>query len=159
MKRLKISKYLKRNKVDGFENRRVIKSKRQAPNYKKILTNAEFFQKQVGVFKCPDKSCKCCTTLLLRHLYTFKNVDKTFNLKIHFTCDSSNLLYIVICPKCGKEHTSETGIDKTGPRDRVQVYQQHIRQPEYQKLKAEEHLKTCVKDTFKIFPLIYLQSS
>ena len=29
---------LKRNKVDGFENLRVIKSKRQAPNLKRILT-------------------------------------------------------------------------------------------------------------------------
>ena len=33
---------LKRNKVDGFENLRVKKSKRQAPNLKKILTKAEF---------------------------------------------------------------------------------------------------------------------
>ena len=37
---------LKRNKVDGFENLRVIKSKRQAPNLKKILIKAEFSQKQ-----------------------------------------------------------------------------------------------------------------
>ena len=37
---------LKRNKVDGFENLRVIKSKRQAPNLKKILTKAEFSQIQ-----------------------------------------------------------------------------------------------------------------
>ena len=80
MKRLKISKCLKRNKVDGFENLRVIKSKRQAPNYKKILTNAEFFQKQVGVFKCPDKSCKCCTTLLLRHVDKNIQFEDTFHL-------------------------------------------------------------------------------
>ena len=46
---------LKRNKIDGFENLRVIKNKRQAPNIKKILTKAEFSQKQVGVFKFPDK--------------------------------------------------------------------------------------------------------
>ena len=46
---------LKRNKVDGFENLTVIKSKRQAPNLKKIITKAEFFQKQAGVYKCPDK--------------------------------------------------------------------------------------------------------
>lgn len=29
---------LKRNKVDSFENLRIIKSKRQAPNFKRILT-------------------------------------------------------------------------------------------------------------------------
>ena len=38
---------LKENKENGFENLRVIKSKRQAPNLEKILTKAEFCQKQV----------------------------------------------------------------------------------------------------------------
>ena len=113
--------YLKRNKEDGFENLRVIKSKRQTPNLKKILTKAEFSQKQVGVFKCPGKRCECCASLLLGNSYTFKNVDKTFNLKAHFSCDSSNLLYIVTCPTYGKEYTGKTGIGKTKLRDRVRV--------------------------------------
>ena len=110
---------LKRNKVDGFENLRVIKSKRQAPSLKKILTKAEFSQKQVGVFKCPDKRCECCASLLLGNSYTFKNVDKTFNLKAHFLCDSSNLIYSVICPTCGEEYTGETGAGKTKLKDRI----------------------------------------
>ena len=84
-----IDKYvecLKRNKVDGFENLRVIKYKRQTPNLKKILTKTKFSQKQVGVFKCPDKKrCECYARLLLGNSYTFKNVDKTFNLKAHFS--------------------------------------------------------------------------
>ena len=122
---------LKRNKVDGFENLKVIKSKRQAPNLKRILTKAEFSQKQVGVYKCPDKRCECCASLLLGNSYTFKNVDKTFNLKTYFSCDSYNLLYIIICPTCGEEYTGETGIGKTKLRVRAQVYRQHIRQPEY----------------------------
>ena len=33
-------------------------------------------------------------------------------------------------------------------RERARVY----RQPEYQKLKVEEHLRTCGKGIFKIFP-------
>ena len=88
---------LKQNKVDRFENLRVIKSKRQASDLKKILTKAEFSQKQVGVFKFPDKICEYCASLLLDNPYTFKNVDKTFNLS-QFSCDSSDLLYIIICP-------------------------------------------------------------
>ena len=110
---------LKQNKVDSFENLRVIKSKRQAPNLKKILIKVEFSQKQVEVFKCSDKRCECCASLLLGNSYTFKNVDKTFNLKAHFSCDSSNLLYIVICPTCGEEYTGETGVGKTKLRGRV----------------------------------------
>ena len=46
---------LKRNKVGSFENLMVIKSKRQTPNLKKIITKAVFSQKQVGVFKYPGK--------------------------------------------------------------------------------------------------------
>ena len=44
-------------------------------------------------------------------------------------------------------------------RDRARVYRQHIKQPGYQKLKVEEHLITCGKCTFKIFPLLQMQRS
>ena len=71
---------LKRNKVDGFENLRVIKSKREAPNFKTVPTKSEFSQKQLGVFKCPDKRCECCTRLILGNSYTFKNADSSFHL-------------------------------------------------------------------------------
>ena len=68
------------------------------------------------------------------YIYTFKNVDKTFNLKTCFSCESYNLLYITICPTCGEEYTGETGVGKAKLRDCVRVYRQ-LRQPEYQKLK------------------------
>ena len=89
----------------------------------------------------------------------FKNVDKAFNLKAHFSWDSSNLLYIIICPTCCEEYTGKTEIGETKLRDRVRIYRQHIRQHEYQKLKVEEHLRTCGKGTFKIFPLLQMAGS
>lgn len=52
----------KQNNVDDFENLTLIKDNRQVPNLKKVLTKAEFSQKQVGVFECPDKRpvfCPC----------------------------------------------------------------------------------------------------
>ena len=91
---------LKWNKVDSFENLREIKCKRQVSNLKNILAKAEFSQKQVGVFKSPDEICECCANLLLGNSCIFRNVDKTFNLKARFSCNSSNL-YIIICPTCG----------------------------------------------------------
>ena len=148
---------LKRNKVDGLENLRVIKNKRQAQNLKKILTKAVFSQNQVGVYNCPDKRYECCASLL-GNSYTFKNADKTFNLKTYFSCYSYTLFYIIICPTCDEEYTGETGIGKTKLRDRVRVYRQHIRQPEYQKLKVEEHLTTCGKGTFKLYRRIFHHS-
>ena len=86
-------------------------------------------------------------------------MDKRFNLKVHFSCDSFNLLYIIICLTCSEEYTGETGIGKARLRDQVRVYRQHITQPEYQKLKVEDHLKTCGNGTFKIFPLLQMRSS
>ena len=153
---------LKRSKVEGFENLRLIKIKRQARNLKKVLTErfkVEFCQKQVGVFKCPDKRCECCASLLLGNSYTFKSVDKTFNLKAPFACDTSNLLYVAIYSTCCEEYTGETGIGKTILRDRVRVYRQHIRQREYQKLKIAENLRTCCKGSFKMFPLLQMRCS
>ena len=55
--------------------------------------------------------------------------------------------------------TGETGNGKTKLRDSVSGYQQHIRQPEYHKLKVKEYLRTCGKGTFKTFPLLQMQSS
>ena len=98
-------------------------------------------------------------SLLLGNSYIFKNADKTFSLKVNFSYDSSNLLYVIICPTCCEEYTRETGIGKTKLSDRVRVYRQYIRQPEYQKLKVEEHLGTCGKGTFKIFSLLQMRSS
>ena len=82
----------------------------------------EFSQKQVRVFKCPDKKCECFTSPLLGNSYTFKNFDKTFNLKAHFSCDSSNLLCIIICHTCGEEYTGKTGVGTIKLSDHVRVY-------------------------------------
>ena len=35
------------------------------------------------------------------------------------------------------------GKEKTKLRDRVRVYRQHIRQPQYQQLKVEGHVRVC----------------
>lgn len=115
----------------------------------------EFSQKQVRVFKCPDQKCECFTSPLLDNSYTFKNLDKTFNLQPLSTCDSSNLFYVVICPTCDERYTSYTGIDKTKLRDHLRFFRKHIRHPGDQNLKVEEYLRTCDKGTFKNCYLIY----
>ena len=43
-------------------------------------------------------------------------------------------------------------------RDRVRVYRQHIRQPEYQQLKVEGHLRVSGNEEFQIFPLFQIRS-
>ena len=80
------------------------------------------------------------------------NVQITFKLKNRFTCDSFNLIYVVICGTCKEEYIRETGQGKAKLRGRVSVYYQHIRQPQYQQLKVEGHLRVCGSGEFWIFP-------
>ena len=56
------------------------------------------------------------------------------------SCNSFNVIYVLICSGCSEERTGETGVGKTRLRDRVRVYRQHMKQPELQKLKVEEHI-------------------
>ena len=44
---------LNTNNVPGFESIKLINSKRQRPNLKKLLTKAEFSNEEVGVKKVP----------------------------------------------------------------------------------------------------------
>ena len=71
-------------------------------------------------------------------------------LKKRFTWDSFNLICAVICDMCKEEYLGETGEGKTELRDRARVYCQHIRQPHYQQLKVEGHLKVCGNGKFRI---------
>ena len=75
------------------------------------------------------------------------------------TCDSSNLFYVVICPTCDERYTSYTGIDKTKLRDHLRFFRKHIRHPQNQNLKVEEHLRTCGKGTFKNCHLLYAKKN
>ena len=137
---------------NGFYNIKLIQSKRQSPNLKKLLTKAEFGEVLLGTFKCSDKRCECCNYILISDHYTFKSVQITFKLKNRFICDSFNLIYVVICGTCKEEYIRETGQGKTKLRGRVSVYYQHIRQPQYQQLKVEGHLRVCGSGEFQIFP-------
>ena len=56
------------------------------------------------------------------------------------------------------EYVGETGINRQKLRDRVRIYRRHIRQPKYQMLKVEEHLRNCGNGQFKIFPFLKMRS-
>ena len=81
---------LENNNVSGFHNIKLMKSKCQSANLKKILTKAEFGELLSGTLNCSDKRCECCNYLLINDHYTFRNVQTTFKLKTRFTCGSFN---------------------------------------------------------------------
>ena len=90
--------------------------------------------------------------------YTFKNIQITFKLKNCFACDSFNPIYVAICDTCKEEYIGETGEGKNKLRDRVRVYRQHTRQPRYQELKVEGHLRVCGNEELRTFPLLQMRS-
>ena len=147
------------NYVNIFKNIRLIHTKRQPPNLKRILTNSLFTNNITGVFKCLDSRCLSCQQLLLEILYTFKNVGKQFFLKRKITCDSRNLTYVLICSTCEEQYIGETIIGDSKLRDRVSIYRQHIRQPDHKKRQVEKHLRTSGKGNFTIFPFLPLSSN
>ena len=50
--------------------------------------------------------------LLINDHSTFENVQIIFKLKNRFTCDSFNLIYVVICHICKKKYIGQTGEGK-----------------------------------------------
>ena len=51
------------------------------------------------------------------------------------SCNSFNVISVLICSGCLEEYIGETGVGKTRLRDRVRVYRQHLKQSEHQKLR------------------------
>ena len=70
-------------------------------------------------------------------------------LKNPFNCESSNLIYVAICKGCKEEYKRETGCLV---KERINIYRQNIRQPQYQQLAVEEHLHTCGETESFMFP-------
>ena len=57
---------------------------------------------------------------------------------------------------CNKEYIGQTGGQL---KERLSIYRQHIRQPEYEKIEVERHLQTCAKGIFKVFPFFKMKEN
>ena len=148
---------LQRSGVPGFKDSILLHSRRQAPNLKRILTKAAFSEKTPTADMCKKPRCECCKHILISDHYTFKSGYR-FELKRTMTCDSADVIYVLICQGCMEEYIGETGEGNTKIRDLCRVYRQHIKDKQYQMLKVEEHVRNCGKGNFKIFPFLQLNS-
>ena len=138
-----------------FNGKKLINSMRQAPNLERLLCKSKFMpvQEHFHVNSC-GKNCVCCPYLLKAFSYLFKRVNKVFFLKNNFNCESRNLIYVVICQGCQEEYIGETGCLV---KERISVYRQHIRQPQYEQIKVEEHLRFCSSGEFQMFPFLQIK--
>ena len=109
------------NNDNGFKNIKLIHARQQPLNLKRILANSLFTNKTAGVFKSSGSRCLCYKQLL-EISYTFKNIGKQFFLKTKMTCDSRNLVHVVICWTYKEKYIDETGIGDSKLWDRVRIY-------------------------------------
>ena len=132
-----------------------INCKRQAPNLERILCKSSFSPSNSisGVKNC-NKSFVCCQYIKEGIEYTFKTVDKKFEIRIPFNCESKNLIYVVICSGCKEEYIGQT---QTMLKERLNTYRQHIRQPELQQINVEGHIRTCGGGNFKVMPFFAIR--
>ena len=130
-----------------FQRKKLVKSTRQAPNLGRLLCRSKFESqhKYHEVENCGKKWVNC-PYLLKASLHQFKQANKTFFLKNFFNCESSNLIYVAIC-QGWKEYEGETGCLV---KERINIYRQHIRQPQYQQLAVEGYLRTCGDRKFHV---------
>ena len=70
-------------------------------------------------------------------------------VKNSFNFESSNLIYIAICEGCKQEYKAATGCLV---KERINIFREQIRQPQYQQFAVEERLRTCGNGKFLMFP-------
>ena len=107
-----------------LENVSNIKSNRQGPNVKQLITQARFNDEPiVGPHKCASPRCKCFDDTKETRIINFHKVDRDFTIRNDMNCESENLIYALFCKSCNKCYIGETG-DKL--RSRMRVHREGI---------------------------------
>ena len=118
-----------------FQREKIVKSMSQASNLERLLYGSKSESKHKNnKVKCCGKNCISCPYLLKASLYQFKRVNKTFLLINSFNCESSNLIYVIICQGCKEEYIRKTGCLV---KERINIYRKHIRLSQYQQLAVQ----------------------
>ena len=85
----------------SFNNRRIILANRRSQNIKELVTRAAYYNSNTDTTKCSIKKCgkKCvtCSHLVETSEVKFKTSDEPFMLKHNFSCNSRNLIYLIVC--------------------------------------------------------------
>ena len=136
----------------------IIKSKRQPPNLKRLLTRSKFDENiQIATIKkCNRPNCSLCKCMIVGNNFTFK-YGKTMYDTTSMRCDAKNLIYVMQYTGCDEEHIGETGYNL---RHRMTLHRQQIRNSNVRMLHVSNHIATCARNCetpFKLFQLYKLK--
>ena len=135
-----------------LKNKKVLKSYRQGPNLKRLLTHSQL-NKINNVMKCNDSRCGICKTIIEGTNFTFIESGKTITVNHNMSCSSGNVIYVLQCNGCNQNYIGETGDTL---RHRSTVHRQHINHPDKAPLYVSKHISNCSKgqkDKFRIMPI------
>ena len=140
---------------NALEKVKFVNCRQQAPNLGRLLCKSSFSPSNSisGIKNC-GKSFVCCQYIKEGIEHAFKTVDKKLEIRIPFNCESKNLIYVVICSGCKEKCIGQT---QTMLKESLNIYRQHIRQPELQQIDLEGHIRTCGGGNFKIMPFFEIR--
>ena len=149
-----------------MNNKKIIAARRQPRNIKSMLFRPRFDSTQptsVGSVKpCRDdpnrkvgrgQPCRCCEFLNICTSITFHGSTQAFEIRHHFTCDTSNVIYALTCGSCGHNYIGQT--ERT-VRDRCGDYRRAINTQNFSQ-GVHEHLHQCGKGNFKMTPFFKIK--
>ena len=92
-----------------LSNFKLIKSKRQPNNLKRLVTKAKFNHNvDHEVKRCNRPNCGLCIHLVEGNLIEF-NCGRNFYVHESMTCEVKNVVYVMKCRGCNEEYIGETG--------------------------------------------------
>ena len=147
---------------EAMKNMKLIPSKRQAPNLKRILTRATFgstLKEKNKVTQCKDPRCHTGKEILVGNQVELgcKNNKRTFNIKTNMDCGVRDFIYVISCNGCNEKYIGESG---DSLRHRTAVHRNQMLLEHNRKLFVSNHIYHCVKDKIpmvKICPFYKLQ--
>lgn len=142
-------------KMDKIINKyKIVNSQRQPKNLRRMLTTSKFDSVIASpcVSKCGDKRCLTCKNIIESNSVKI-NQDTTFIVKQNMDCDTSNVIYVIICNGCNEKYIGKTELKL---KRRMNLHRSQIKLPQNRNIPLSEHLDTCGKGCFSVFPLYKL---
>ena len=96
---------------EALSTSKIIKSKRQPPNLKRLITKAKFTEQKINtsnkVFKCNRPNCALCECIEEGNCYNSNG--KVFYVNETMSCDVKNVIYAIKCSGCKEVYIGQTG--------------------------------------------------
>jgi len=95
-----------------FPNTKLVTAFKSNKNLKGFLVKSKLSNnKKTGSFiTCGKKTCKLCQTNAFDSTHFSSSINnKKFEIRDQLSCDSTDIIYLITCTKCGKQYIGETG--------------------------------------------------